>query len=80
MKATLEHLVRCCHGDERPECPILENLSQVGAPTLAGGPAPIRRGAAPSQPRRSKRLVPAPEALPEHAQFIPETRLSPDRQ
>ena len=27
MKATLEHLVRCCRGDERPECPILESLS-----------------------------------------------------
>jgi MerR family copper efflux transcriptional regulator len=27
MKATLEHLVHCCHGDDRPECPILETLS-----------------------------------------------------
>jgi Cu(I)-responsive transcriptional regulator len=27
MKATLEHLVHCCHGDERPECPILETLA-----------------------------------------------------
>ena len=27
MKATLEHLVRCCHGDDRPECPILETLA-----------------------------------------------------
>lgn len=26
MKATLEHLVRCCHGDDRPECPIIESL------------------------------------------------------
>ena len=26
MKATLEHLVHCCHGDERPECPILDEL------------------------------------------------------
>ena len=26
-KATLEHLVHCCHGDDRPECPILETLS-----------------------------------------------------
>ena len=31
MKATLEHLVHCCHGDERPECPILENLAAQGA-------------------------------------------------
>lgn len=27
MKATLEHLVHCCHGDDRPQCPILESLA-----------------------------------------------------
>jgi len=27
MEATLAHLVHCCHGDERPDCPILENLA-----------------------------------------------------
>ncbi len=27
MKSTLEHLVHCCHGDERPECPILDELA-----------------------------------------------------
>ena len=27
MKATLEHLVRCCRGDDRPECPILASLA-----------------------------------------------------
>ncbi len=32
MKATLERLVQCCHGDARPDCPILEDL--------AGGPMP----------------------------------------
>ncbi len=26
MKATLQHLAHCCHGDDRPECPILEKL------------------------------------------------------
>ena len=30
MKATLEHLVHCCHGDERPDCPILETLADEG--------------------------------------------------
>ena len=35
MKATLEHLVHCCHGDERPDCPILESL--------AGPPASAQR-------------------------------------
>lgn len=27
MKATLAHLVRCCRGDERPDCPILASLA-----------------------------------------------------
>ena len=29
MKATLAHLVHCCHGDARPDCPILDDLSKV---------------------------------------------------
>jgi len=28
MKATLAHLVHCCHGDDRPDCPIIEALAQ----------------------------------------------------
>jgi Cu(I)-responsive transcriptional regulator len=28
MQKTLQHLIHCCHGDERPECPILEDLAQ----------------------------------------------------
>ncbi len=32
MKATLERLVHCCHGDDRPECPILEALEAQNAP------------------------------------------------
>ena len=27
MKATLENLVHCCRGDDRPECPILASLA-----------------------------------------------------
>ena len=34
MKATLEHLVHCCHGDDRPDCPILERLAS-DAPSAA---------------------------------------------
>jgi Cu(I)-responsive transcriptional regulator len=26
MKRALEHLVHCCHGDDRPDCPILDEL------------------------------------------------------
>ena len=38
MKATLEHLVHCCSGDDRPDCPILEGLSG-GAEDAAAAPA-----------------------------------------
>ena len=29
MAATLSKLASCCHGDERPDCPILEDLSSA---------------------------------------------------
>ena len=34
MQRTLKHLIHCCHGDDRPECPILDDLagSQGAAP------------------------------------------------
>jgi MerR family copper efflux transcriptional regulator len=35
MKATLEHLVHCCRGDDRPDCPILEALAAEKAAPLA---------------------------------------------
>jgi Cu(I)-responsive transcriptional regulator len=35
MKSTLEHLVHCCHGDDRPECPILDVLAS-NEPVAAG--------------------------------------------
>lgn len=38
MKAALEHLIRRCKGDERPECPILESLA-----CDASGTGPARR-------------------------------------
>ena len=41
MKAALEHLVHCCHGDDRPECPILDSLAGAAAVTPRGA-----RGAA----------------------------------
>lgn len=35
MRGTLRHLVHACHGDERPECPILDDLAQEGAARTA---------------------------------------------
>lgn len=31
MRATLVQLMERCHGDQRPSCPILEDLAQPGA-------------------------------------------------
>jgi MerR family copper efflux transcriptional regulator len=28
MKRTLERLAACCHGDHRPDCPILDELAE----------------------------------------------------
>lgn len=28
MKQTLAHLAHCCHGDQRPDCPILDELAE----------------------------------------------------
>ena len=30
MQRSLQSLVQCCHGDQRPECPILDDLAAVG--------------------------------------------------
>lgn len=29
MRQTLGHLVKSCHGDDRPDCPILQDLSEL---------------------------------------------------
>ena len=28
MRKTLQHLVHCCNGDDRPDCPILDELAR----------------------------------------------------
>jgi len=41
MKATLAHLVHCCHGDDRPDCPIIETLAgEAGAKHADRGQGP----------------------------------------
>lgn len=37
MRGALEHLVSCCAGDERPDCPIIEGLAN-NEPVLPDGP------------------------------------------
>lgn len=29
MQRTLAHLIHCCHGDDRPDCPILDDLARA---------------------------------------------------
>jgi MerR family copper efflux transcriptional regulator len=46
MKATLEHLVMGCQGDDRPECPILQSLAgdDTAAPACPTCAAPASTG------------------------------------
>ena len=34
MRRSLEHLAACCHGDDRPECPIIDDLETGDLTTL----------------------------------------------
>jgi len=48
MKSALEHLVHCCRGDDRPDCPIIDTLAAAGAPVASrGNGAPIGRRTTP---------------------------------
>jgi MerR family copper efflux transcriptional regulator len=49
MKSALEHLVQCCHGDDRPECPILEGLA--GVDMLSPGASAAKQRASPAARR-----------------------------
>lgn len=53
MKATLEHLVHCCHGDDRPDCPIIDTLESHAAVSPAHAHhAHAPTGLQPGRPRR----------------------------
>ena len=58
MKATLEHLVHCCQGDDRPNCPILDTLSGE-EPALASEHVELETTL---HQRRSGRLAPRTHA------------------
>lgn len=50
MRKTLSHLVHCCQGDHRPECPILEDLGREtpihgGGKKATASSAPARKAA-----------------------------------
>jgi MerR family transcriptional regulator, copper efflux regulator len=65
MVDTLSHLAESCHGDARPECPILADLAGAApapeAPPAAGAAAPARFGkAGGSRTRRRAAAAAAP--------------------
>jgi MerR family transcriptional regulator, copper efflux regulator len=61
MRDTLVHLAAHCHGDDRPDCPIIEHLADVeaepavetGADAQVGGKDPIRAVTAGSASHRT---------------------------
>ncbi|WP_374448562.1 Cu(I)-responsive transcriptional regulator [Stella sp.] len=54
MVRTLEHLARHCHGDERPDCPILDDLAETAAPGHATPAARFAPAAPRRQPKESR--------------------------
>ena len=42
MSRTLRHLADSCHGNDRPQCPIIDNLAQFSKNN--GGPVSARTG------------------------------------
>lgn len=50
MKATLTHLVHCCQGNDRPDCPILDTLANDAA-----APVPPSAARRPTRAGRSAR-------------------------
>lgn len=56
IESALSHLVAHCHGDDRPECPILEAFgAQPGSPAATRQPPrPMPVNAPPRQPRTAR--------------------------
>lgn len=46
MKSTLQHLVHCCQGNDRPDCPILDGLASESTGQPPGRPPARARRAA----------------------------------
>lgn len=45
MRRSLQHLAQACHGDARPDCPILDDLEEGSSETKTAGISPRRRTA-----------------------------------
>ncbi|RUU85606.1 Cu(I)-responsive transcriptional regulator, partial [Mesorhizobium sp. M7A.T.Ca.TU.009.01.1.2] len=40
MRSTLQKLIHACHGDERPDCPILDDMAGAALPSDKAASAP----------------------------------------
>ena len=66
MAATLKALIRCCAGDERPDCPILHTLEQ---PDISDNKPEARTGAVPRRaPTQQEKAVCALSSQERYAQ------------
>jgi MerR family transcriptional regulator, copper efflux regulator len=54
MQRTLRHLVQACHGDARPDCPILDDLAGGGERPDATLPAPAPTREPPARAKESR--------------------------
>jgi Cu(I)-responsive transcriptional regulator len=54
MTETLRHLAAHCHGDDRPDCPILEDLAQANPPDVIHADI-AKFGRAGAEPTASRR-------------------------
>lgn len=58
MMRSLEHLAHTCHGDERPNCPILDDLAGIGRAKAGGSchtPDEVPRTGAIQRPARTRK-------------------------
>jgi Cu(I)-responsive transcriptional regulator len=54
MQRTLKHLAHRCHGDSRPDCPILDDLAKDGNASARSLPPTARRDAESSSVRAAR--------------------------
>ena len=65
MKQTLARLADCCHGDDRPDCPILDELGDESLVVQAVHPRPVPAVQVRQQQEKAKRQRrPAGNAYP----------------
>lgn len=64
MKATLEHLVHCCRGDDRPDCPIIDSLARESTSAPARHGRRASRGAAEASAGDAPQVATKPPSKP----------------